>query len=541
MSFRFLQIFSGLFTLLAATCSAANPNGYYNSINGKKAQVLKTTLSTLLLNHTVHEYNSLWDFFQSTDKRTDGTIWDMYSSTVRTSTWGMNREHSFPKSWWGGDVNAAYTDINHLYPADADANMAKSYYPMGEVGTATFDNGVTRVGNNTFAGYSTTAMVFEPGDDYKGDFARTYFYMVTCYQDYTWKYTYMVDQNVYPTLKPWAVSLLLNWHRQDPVSSKELNRNEEVFKIQNNRNPFIDYPQLVEYIWGDSTNNSFTLDVETDPELATPTNETKLDFGATITGSTKLRTLYVKGTSLNSALTVFIEQTNDYQQFGSGVKAITKEQANSGYQLTMSYKPTVTGQHQGSLLIYDGGIDGSVKVNMTGESIPIDSLKAPLVNPATAISSDGFTANWTAPTYSDYYCLQLYSVANAKSTLIMTIDSIPDNTYDVSGLDPNMDYAYSVRTRIDSYLSTESAEMPVTLLSGIIHTADEQSLRLYTAPFTIYFQAPEAGYTVELFNLSGRKIFQTLSTGHIQHMGHLSEGLYFIRYNGMIQKILLVE
>ncbi|MEI8087518.1 MAG: endonuclease, partial [Paludibacter sp.] len=51
-------------------------------------------------------------------------------------------------------------------------------------------------------------------------------------------------------LKPWAIQLLLHWHRQDPVSEKELTRVEKVFAIQQNRNPFIDYPQLVEYIWG---------------------------------------------------------------------------------------------------------------------------------------------------------------------------------------------------------------------------------------------------------------------------------------------------
>ncbi|MDP4278299.1 MAG: endonuclease [Bacteroidota bacterium] len=540
LSFYRLLMLAGLTMLLAQACPAANPNGYYNAINGKKAESLKTTLSQLLLNHTVHEYNSLWTFFQSTDRHPDGTIWDMYSSTVRTSTWGMNREHSFPKSWWGGTVNAAYTDINHLYPADADANMAKGNYPLGMVGTAVFDNGMTKVGYNVFPGYSTSADVFEPADEYKGDFARTYFYMVTCYQDYTWKYTYMVDQNTYPTLKPWAVRLLLQWSRQDPVSAKELNRNEEVFKIQNNRNPFIDYPQLAEYIWGDSVNYVFRLDtLHSTPELATPTNDTRLDFGAVIAGSAKTRTLYVKGTALNASLSAFIERDGNYQYFKSSVETIAKDKANAGYQLTVYYQPSSAGTHQSSLLLYDGGIDGSVKVNMTGKSIPLDSLTSPMVEPATNITSGGFTANWAAAAYSDSYCLQLYALQNGQPNLVRTIDSIPENTFDVDELNDGWNYCYDVKARLGTYLSAASTEMPVTLLSGIVSAADESDLRIYTAPGTLYFQAPKAGERIELFDLSGSKIYQTTSTGHIQSIGWLRNGLYFLRHNGSTQKILL--
>lgn len=63
--------------------------------------------------------------------------------------------------------------------------------------------------------------VFEPADEYKGDFARTYFYMATIYQDLTWKHTYMVSSNTYPTLNTWSINLLLRWHHQDPVSEKK--------------------------------------------------------------------------------------------------------------------------------------------------------------------------------------------------------------------------------------------------------------------------------------------------------------------------------
>ena len=178
----------------------------------------------------------------------------MYSDVTRyvSNGWsGMNREHSLPKSWWGGDENAAYTDLNHLYPSDRDANMKKSNYPLGEVGTATYDNGVTKVGYPIAGQGGGSSRVFEPDDEYKGDFARTYFYMATCYQDFFWKYTYMMLNGEYPSMAQWAIDMLLEWHRADPVSKKELDRNEEVYRIQHNRNPFIDMPDLVEFIWGD--------------------------------------------------------------------------------------------------------------------------------------------------------------------------------------------------------------------------------------------------------------------------------------------------
>lgn len=528
--------------LLAVSIKAANPNGYYNSIAGKKTQALKSALSTLLLNHTVQEYNSLWGFFPSTDVRPDGTVWDMYSSTVRSfgSTSGMNREHSFPKSWWGGAVNAAYTDINHLYPSDGDANMAKSNYPLGVVGTASFTNGVTKVGSNIFPGYSTYAKVFEPADEYKGDFARTYFYMVTCYQNYTWSYLYMVDQNVYPTLKPWAVNMLMKWHREDPVSSKEINRNEAVFKIQNNRNPFIDYPQLAEYLWGDSTALTFGLaSTPSIPVLATPTNDTRLDFGVSLVGVAKTRTLYLKGSYLNSPMSIYIEPTGNYTQFASTAKSVTQAQANAGVMVTLSYKPTAIGAHSGSVLVYDGGIQGSVKVNLSGSAIPLDSLKAPVPLPASAISSGAFTANWNQASFAEYYCLQLYSVTNGSASLVQTFDSIPENTFDVTGLLASGNYSYTLRTRIGNVLSAESAEMPVSLLSGIATATDAQGISVYANASTVYVQVAVAGLSVELFDLAGRKLASRISTGHIQQFENLPIGLYWIHCQGIRRKIMV--
>ena len=107
-------------------------------------------------------------------------------------------------------------------------------------------------------------MVFEPADEYKGDFARAYMYLFTVYKGLMWEYddsdrNYMFVDNAL-SLRPWAQDLLLEWARQDPVSQKEIDRNEAVYKIQDNRNPFIDYPELAEHIWGIKSNEPFHIE-----------------------------------------------------------------------------------------------------------------------------------------------------------------------------------------------------------------------------------------------------------------------------------------
>lgn len=255
-----------LFSVLATAQSQ-----YYTSIDGVKGgETLKTALYNLIKVHERIDYGSgaaaTWGAFYSTDRNpATNQVYDMYSAEVRyfggkgDAIGDMNIEHSVAKSWWGGTKNDAYYDLHHLNPSDQDANSRKSNYPLAELESETWNNGVTYVGKATINGSSEYA--FEPCDEYKGDFARTYMYMFTCYQNLTYQKTWMNYENsAYPTLKPWAVELLLKWNKQDPVSRKEINRNNAVYEIQGNRNPYIDYPQLAEYVWGDSVDYTFNLD-----------------------------------------------------------------------------------------------------------------------------------------------------------------------------------------------------------------------------------------------------------------------------------------
>ena len=264
------------FTLLTLTTSlyAQGPNDsgtYYQAADGKKGAELKTALCAIIYNRTSERtYKQLWTDFQTTDKRGDGKVWDMYSNITNYTFVtdqdsgnhsyegkAYNREHSFPKSWFGGEVMPMYTDLFHLYPTDGKVNENRGDLPFGETngGNKNSANNFSKIGSCTYSGYSGT--VFEPNDIYKGDFARTYFYMVTCYEEKLpdWvnkgNANITIDGSKYPGLVGWQLEMLMKWSKNDPVSAdKETPRNIAVYGIQGNRNPFIDYPGLEEYIWG---------------------------------------------------------------------------------------------------------------------------------------------------------------------------------------------------------------------------------------------------------------------------------------------------
>lgn len=277
--------------LIFEQAQAVIPSGYYDETDGLMKVALKTKLYNIIKGHTSLSYDALWTAFQTTDKRSDGKVWDIYSNSTNyvfiTNQCGnysgegscYNREHSFPKSWFGGEIAPMYTDLFHLYPSDGYVNNTRSNYPFGNVTTVSkaSNNNYSLLGTSTESGSSLT--VFEPADELKGDMARTYFYMVTRYENLVagWKSnanTEMLGGNAYPAFSNWALKVLLEWSRMDPVSAKERARNEVIYaNFQHNRNPFIDYPSLAEYVWGDSTTFAFHPSKYTDvkvPDTAEP-------------------------------------------------------------------------------------------------------------------------------------------------------------------------------------------------------------------------------------------------------------------------------
>ena len=276
--------------------ATGEPTGYYSTTTGLSCEILKDTLSRIITRGYLQQsYSSLFDHFQTTDKRLNdaGTtviVWDMYSDnptgpepyeytygpTFQDNGTGgsaegqkYNREHSWPNSWFGGSTsNPAYSDLFHLYPTDKFVNNLRSSFPFGETSspTNTTLNG-SKLGPSTFAGITGT--VFEPINAYKGDFARTYFYMATRYhsqiagwENFSQYGDSVMDGTAFPSFEINYLRLLLKWHNQDPVSQKEIDRNQSVFAIQKNRNPFIDHPEYVQMIWNSSCSGLAVLPVE---------------------------------------------------------------------------------------------------------------------------------------------------------------------------------------------------------------------------------------------------------------------------------------
>lgn len=247
---------------------------YASSLNGLKKEQLKAALHKLMDKKNVLPYGgggkgTWWGFWYTDRNSQTNECYNRYSdkkfffesTNTGRAIGGMNIEHSFPKSWWGGHKNDAWCDLYNLYPSDSKANSSKSNFVMGVVVNVKEEAGAgyDKVGT----GYADGKLVnmWEPGDRFKGEFSRSYMYMATTYQNlsFTSEGAKQLQTGAYPTLKKWSSDLFRQWSKNDRVDEMEIKRNEAVYKIQNNRNLFIDYPNLAEYVWGDS------MDVEFNP------------------------------------------------------------------------------------------------------------------------------------------------------------------------------------------------------------------------------------------------------------------------------------
>ena len=291
--FLLTSIFFFALSLFAKTVTpAASLPTYYEDINGKSGKSLFDAVQKVTKEgYTSLGYDGLWGAFKTTDKKSNGKVWDMYSDcswTFGSDQCGSyssecdcyNREHSIPKSWFGGSTSGPGCDIFHLVPTDGKVNGVRSNYAFGEVSSAsyTYDGAkkgsaksITIIGGNTIAGNAGTTIscsgtVFEPRDEYKGDFARGYMGSLLKWAGDK-SFTTGEGSKIFTTtfssgsfgLTQYGVALLMKWHRQDPVSQKEIDRNNGIQQTQGNRNPFIDYPYLAEYIWGEKAGETLNL------------------------------------------------------------------------------------------------------------------------------------------------------------------------------------------------------------------------------------------------------------------------------------------
>lgn len=277
------KLYIHAFLLLAAFGFAQAPAGYYNTATGT-GYTLKTQLYNIIKNHNDQGYNAIDNFFQANDRdiyfENDQTILDPYSerptaadpynysATDDGDICGnydsegdcYNPEHVIPQSVFS-QAAPMRGDAHHLLPTDGRVNGFRSNYPFGVAGTLVTQSGITnptmngsKLGYNVNSGYSAgySALVFEPIDEFKGDIARIYFYFVTRYQNIitSWGSYAMFDGSANKAIADPFLNILLTWNQMDPVSAKEIARNNAIYNYQGNRNPFVDNNAYVAAIWG---------------------------------------------------------------------------------------------------------------------------------------------------------------------------------------------------------------------------------------------------------------------------------------------------
>ncbi len=444
--------------IMAAVTWAQGPNksgSYYQAADGKKGAALKTALSGIIYNRTEKGYDALWNAYKKTDKRIDeygktlyndkgdSLVWDMYSNISKfvfdvnkdVGTAGSegdyyNREHSFPRSWFGGAVAPMNTDLHHLYPTDKVVNGERGNLPFGETNGEVYKSsgGFSKSGSCTYPGY--TGKVFEPNDIYKGDFARTYFYMVTCYEEKLndWyknnansypglKAT--IDGSTYPGFQTWQLNMLMTWAANDQVSYKEYYRNIAVYDEQKNRNPYIDYPGLEQYIWGSMKDEAFSYDDYQVPENYTvyipgddPGPGPVDPPGPSGDGNVYKRVNSINDLEVGAGYIIVCESKNTAMaEQGSSIRnyvsltttngAVTTEVNKSGkpYELTL-------GTYNGKYTLYDA--TDEVYLSQTSKN-NINTAKSPSANGALwTISFNGNNAVITS-SYSTGYTIQYNS------------------------------------------------------------------------------------------------------------------------------------
>ena len=527
---------------LAFVCTSADAvykQGYYDKMDGKKKEALKAAAKECVEWHTRLVYTDLPNYWQYSDVYPDlydgcKRWWDMYSDNIYLIRPGQNarssfsankmqREHSVPKSWWkkNGDVEytPAYSDMWNLFPSDGPANQAKLNYPLGLCKSTTFNNGVSKVGPAQTGYGGGSGNVFEPADEYKGDFARSFFYMAMVYDDLPWVVNYMYRQNSWPTLQPWAYEMLLQWSRADKVSQKEIDRNDEVEKSQGNRNPFVDFPELAEYIWGTRTNEVFyikdqggsvTPPITGDPVINRPVNGSALDLGEAAVGHTVVMPLEIDGANLTSSLTVRI-QGADRGMFYIPTNSIPASDINSSeiYLLQVEYRPTAVGRHTATLRLYDGGLplDQDVAVTLQGEAFPVPTLAAPVATPASNVADDSYQANWEeSPDVVDYYVVtRVRYTEDGPQASTLTSDF---NYVLVEDRDPVVAESYTVQSSRLGILSEPSNSIQVGAGSNVVGIEADQPLTLGSVPggFMIMLDTRHTG--LKVYDVSGRVIIE---------------------------------
>lgn len=346
--------------LISSYFAAQAPAGYYDGTTGLSGYALKSKLHDIISAKNINwHYSDLTNYYNQTDldkyydygPSNTTILLDIYSEiptgpdtyeyttaniigSASAEGQGWNREHMMPQSTFYSNY-PMYSDLFYVVPTDARINQLRSNYPYGIAGSTTFYTftNTSRIGNCAIPGITYTGRVYEPINEFKGDVARSLLYFAVRYEGKLG--TFNFNNNANPasdtnpldgteerSFDPAYIAMLLQWNQQDPVSQREIDRNNSVYALQKNRNPFIDNPAWVNAIWGQTpdtaapqtpTNLSVTQNSAYFTTLSwTPSSSTdvigyKIYQNGTLVGATKNTTFSVDHLTPSTAYTFTVK------------------------------------------------------------------------------------------------------------------------------------------------------------------------------------------------------------------------------------------
>ena len=465
LTFLLLFILSSFHPLLAQ-------EQYYRKAEGLRGIELKAALHDIIQPNQVlgygGGYGKTWSGFWQTDQMENMQVRDRYSNIVRylnpdmSAVSNMNIEHIWANSWWGHLKNNAYCDLFNLYPADATANGRKSNNPIGVVdGTVAYTNGVTKVGKSSSYRADSLITAWEPADEWKGDFARTYFYMATCYSHMTslWTTTeglLTVDPNSPLLMRPWVYNLMLEWAEADPLDEIEQQRCDAIYEIQGNRNPFVDYPELCQYIWGDKTDEQFYCTEEQGAEIFVPAASEEIDFGLQPLSRPFCAKVQVRGRGLDEGATLAVVG----EAFSLTKTVLSSEEIKQGTEITISVTPTEASIYTATL-----SLEGRGYVQQTPLRVAfVDGIPAyAATDIVCAVSSRRFNANWMNYEPGATYTLSVYTKDAEGQPILFGTYTTTDTTYQVKNVLASTTYYYRVSIIKDGEEVVGSNEVVVVM------------------------------------------------------------------------------
>ncbi|SHM11199.1 endonuclease [Flavobacterium saccharophilum] len=590
--------------LLVFTASFAQiPSGYYNTATGT-GYTLKTQLYNIIKGHTDNGYAGLYTTYQTSDVdnfyENDGTVLDMYSenpsgtdpynystgTTQRCGSYSVegdcyNREHIIPQSVFN-EQSPMVSDAHFITPTDGKVNGIRSNYPHGTVASATYtaQNG-GKLGSSSVSGYSGT--VFEPVNAFKGDIARMYLYFATRYENTVAGYSYaMFDGSSNKVFTTAFLNLLLAWHTQDPVSAREIARNNAIYARQNNRNPYIDHPEYVNQIWGGTPSGD--TQAPTTPTSLASTSKTATSITVAWTASTDNVSVTGYDVYANSVLkttvsgvTATITGLTASTNYSIYVKAKDAAGNTSASSNTIAITTNSSGTGTATDLLFSEYIEGSSNnkaleiANNTGNSVSLSAYTIKKQTNGAGSWSTGLALTGTLTTGSKFVIVNS-SISSAcfstsAANISTTATELTFNGNDAVGLFKNgvlidiigtfsggtANFATDVTLRRKSTVTSPSttfnlssqwdsyttdtcnnlaSKMAQTEENEIIELSDE--IILYPNPsdgnFYVGFSALDEIYSIEIISFAGQKVFEKQNTSDPAiSVSHLAKGIYLVK------------